>query len=105
MTCRENYDMSRKALPSVLLHKSEVTYRDTGVSKNSILLIQKTSMGLLNVIGIKGTFIAEKRKRREMYQTKHINKNCLSRDQQITDKRPLTFLCTNAQIFLLTQYL
>ena len=26
--------MSRKALPSVLLHKSEVTYRDTGVSKN-----------------------------------------------------------------------
>ena len=24
--------MSRKALPSVLLHKSEVTYRDTGVS-------------------------------------------------------------------------
>ena len=26
--------MLRKALPSVLLHKSEVTYRDTGVSKN-----------------------------------------------------------------------
>ena len=26
--------MSRKALPSILLHKSEVTYRDTGVSKN-----------------------------------------------------------------------
>ena len=26
--------MSRKALPSVLLHKNEVTYRDTGVSKN-----------------------------------------------------------------------
>ena len=25
--------MTRKALPSVLLHKSEVTYRDTGVSK------------------------------------------------------------------------
>ena len=29
--------MSRKALPSVLLHKSEVTYRDTGVSKNQDL--------------------------------------------------------------------
>ena len=28
--------MSRKALPSILLHKSEVTYRDTGVSKNVI---------------------------------------------------------------------
>ena len=26
--------MTRKALPNVLLHKSEVTYRDTGVSKN-----------------------------------------------------------------------
>ena len=26
--------MSRKTLPSVLLHKSEVTYRDTGVPKN-----------------------------------------------------------------------
>ena len=26
--------MSRKALRSVLFHKSEVTYRDTGVSKN-----------------------------------------------------------------------
>ena len=35
-SCRENYVakiMSRKALHSVLLHKSEVTYRDTGVSK------------------------------------------------------------------------
>ena len=34
---RKNYVakiISRKALPSVLLHKSEVTYRDTGVSKN-----------------------------------------------------------------------
>ena len=28
------YIMKRKALPSVSLHKSEVTYRDTGVSKN-----------------------------------------------------------------------
>ena len=27
--------MTRKASPSVLLHKSEVSYRDTGVSKNS----------------------------------------------------------------------
>ena len=26
--------MTQKALPSVSLHKSEVTYRDTGVSKN-----------------------------------------------------------------------
>ena len=26
--------MTQKASPSVLLHKSEVTYRDTGVSKN-----------------------------------------------------------------------
>ena len=26
--------MSRKALPSILLHKSEVIYRDTGISKN-----------------------------------------------------------------------
>ena len=25
--------MTRKALPSILLHKSEVTYRDTSVSK------------------------------------------------------------------------
>ena len=29
--------MSRKASPSVLLHKSEVTYRDTGVSKNTLI--------------------------------------------------------------------
>ena len=37
ITLHENYlakIMSRKALHSVLLHKSEVTYRDTGVSKN-----------------------------------------------------------------------
>ena len=27
--------MSRKALPSVLLHKNEVTYWDTGLSKNN----------------------------------------------------------------------
>ena len=26
--------MTRKASPSILLHKSEVTYMDTGVSKN-----------------------------------------------------------------------
>ena len=34
--------MSQKASPSVLLHKSEVTYRDTGVSKNvlSLLLLE-----------------------------------------------------------------
>jgi hypothetical protein len=31
--------MSQKALPSVLLHESEVTYRDTGVSINSSTLI------------------------------------------------------------------
>ena len=31
--------MSRKALPSVLLHKSEVTYRDTGVSKKLDIVI------------------------------------------------------------------
>ena len=34
---RENYDakiITRKASLSVLLYKSEVTYRDTGVSKN-----------------------------------------------------------------------
>ena len=39
ITLHENYDakiMSRKALPSTLLHKSEVTYRDTGVSKKGI---------------------------------------------------------------------
>ena len=30
--------MTRKASPSVLLHKSEVTYRDTGVSKKSEIL-------------------------------------------------------------------
>ena len=29
--------MTRKASPSVLLHKSEVTYRDTGVSKNCLI--------------------------------------------------------------------
>ena len=37
VTLHEYYDakiMKRKASPSVLLHKSEVTYRDTGVSKN-----------------------------------------------------------------------
>ena len=37
ITLLENFDakiMSQKALPSLLLHKSEVTYRDTGVSKN-----------------------------------------------------------------------
>ena len=28
--------MSQKALPSLLLHKSELTYRDTGVSKKNI---------------------------------------------------------------------
>ena len=36
ITLHENYVakiMSRKALHSVLLHKSEVTYRDTDVSK------------------------------------------------------------------------
>jgi hypothetical protein len=40
ITLHENYDakiMLRKALPSVLLHKSEVTYRDTGVSKNVLM--------------------------------------------------------------------
>ena len=31
--------MTRKASPSVLLHKSEVTYRDTGVSKNCFLML------------------------------------------------------------------
>ena len=39
---RENYHakiITRKASPSVLLHKSEVTYRDTGVSKNINLII------------------------------------------------------------------
>ena len=34
--------MSQKALPSVLLHRSEVTYRDTGVSKNNNANIMKT---------------------------------------------------------------
>ena len=41
ITLAENYDgkiMSQKALPSVLLHTSEVTYRDTGVSKKKALL-------------------------------------------------------------------
>ena len=28
--------MTRKALPSILLHKREVTYRDTGVSKKTL---------------------------------------------------------------------
>ena len=28
--------MTQKASPSVSLHKSEVTYRDTGISKNQI---------------------------------------------------------------------
>ena len=32
--------MSRKALPSVLLHKGEVTYRDTGVSKKAIRIVR-----------------------------------------------------------------
>ena len=39
---RENYDakiMTRKASPSVLLHKSEVTYGDTGVSKNTQIIL------------------------------------------------------------------
>ena len=31
--------MMQKTSPSVLLHKSEVTYRDTGVSKNSEALL------------------------------------------------------------------
>ena len=30
--------MTQKASPSVLLHKSEVTYRDTGVSKNAAVV-------------------------------------------------------------------
>ena len=37
ITLHENHVakiISRKALHSVLLHKSKVTYRDTGVSKN-----------------------------------------------------------------------
>ena len=33
--------MTRKALPSVLFHKSEVTYRDTGVSKNIYIYLIK----------------------------------------------------------------
>ena len=40
--------MTRKALPSVLLHKSEVTYRDTGVFKN----IQKDDFKLRRHIKI-----------------------------------------------------
>ena len=39
ITLHKNYDakiMSRKAVPSILLHKCEVTYRDTGVSKNLV---------------------------------------------------------------------
>ena len=33
--------MTRKALPSELLHKSEVTYKDTGVSKNKYAVPQR----------------------------------------------------------------
>ena len=43
--------MSRKALPSILLHKSEVTYRDTGVSKkdnNWSYLLYKTKFCFLS---------------------------------------------------------
>ena len=35
--------MTRKALPSVLLHKSQVTYRDTGVSNKSIIQSQNNN--------------------------------------------------------------
>ena len=50
--CRENYVariMSLKASPSVLLHKSKVTYRDTGVSKNTIVQIGHIMNSQLNV--------------------------------------------------------
>ena len=43
ITLNKNYDakiMSQKALPSVLLHKSEVTYKDTGVSKIRIKILE-----------------------------------------------------------------
>ena len=34
--------MSRKAFPSVLLHKSEVTYRDTGKVNSNLNLYLRT---------------------------------------------------------------
>ena len=33
--------MTQKELPSVLLHKKEVTYYDTGVSKNALCMYRK----------------------------------------------------------------